>query len=418
MKKLLLSSSLFLSSLVCAQTTFYQLDSVNSPGSNKQGYIYNASNQHTNTQNFQFNGSTGTFALQDQLNYVYNGSGDLIEQEFLGVINGILTPNVKTLINYNAQGYISSYTNLWYDVNAQTYWNSSKTDFARDANGDVIEEYMFADQSGSWVLMGKTVYAYTNGLAMYAVNLNTVNNGNTFDSIAKQTYMYDANGSPVEQTFYSWNNGAWQGMNKMVYTNDAAGNPTQSLTYNANGSSWDEFFKEDMVYNVNNDLTSYESFMKQGNNWNPQYKLANSYDTPLLQDLIVPNDFEYNSKIDIAEFYEPFGGTGANWSLIKTNYYHYSQEQGSGGGGGGGAGLNDVENNFTSVYPNPTANELTIVAELGGISVSIVDMLGNTVEQLNLTEGINQISVRSLVSGTYFIVDASNHRTARFSVIK
>ena len=82
------------------------------------------------------------------------------------------------------------------------------------------------------------------------------------------------------------------------------------------------------------------------------------------------------------------------------------------------AGLNDVENNFTSVYPNPTANELTIVAELGGISVSIVDMLGNTVEQLNLTEGINQISVRSLVSGTYFIVDASNHRTARFSVIK
>jgi hypothetical protein len=133
----------------------------------------------------------------------------------------------------------------------------------------------------------------------------------------------------------------------------------------------------------------------------------------LLQNLIVPNDFEYNSKIDIAEFYEPFGASGTNWSLIKTNYYHYSQEQGS-----GGAGLNDVENNFLGVYPNPTANELTIVAEQGGVNVSIVDMLGNTVEQLNLMEGINQISVRSLVSGTYFIVDASNHRTARFSVIK
>jgi hypothetical protein len=104
---------------------------------------------------------------------------------------------------------------------------------------------------------------------------------------------------------------------------------------------------------------------------------------------------------------------GTNWSLIKTDYYHYSQEQVN-----GGAGLDDVENNFIGVYPNPTVNELTIEALQGGVSVSIVDMLGNTVEQLNLTEGINQISVRSLVSGTYFIVDASNHRTARFSVMK
>jgi len=415
MKKPLLYSLMLLTGYVSAQTTYYQLDSVTSPGFNNQVFIYNTSNQHTNTQNFQFEGTSGGFVLQDQINFSYNGNGDLIEQEFQSNLNGTLTPNVKTLINYNAQGYISSYTNLWYDVNAQTFWNSSKTDFARDANGDVIEEYFFADQSGSWVLMGKTVYSYTNGLPMYAVNLNTVDNGNTFDSIAKQTYLYDANGSPTEQTFYSWNNGSWEGMNKMVYTNDAAGNPIQSITYNANGSAWNEFFKEDMVFNLNNDLSSYESFMKQGNNWNPQYKLLNNYDTPLLQDLIVPNDFEYNSKIDISEFYEPFGGTGTNWSLIKTNYYNYSQEQ---GGGGGGAGIDEVEKNTMHIYPNPTSNELNIVAQQGGVSVDIVDMLGNIVERFSLMEGNNQISVSSLVSGTYFVVDSLNHHTTIFSVIK
>ena len=382
----------FLSFSSMAQTT-YTLDSVVALGFSKQIYSYDQLMRHINTSSFEFQGTTGVFILSDENSYTFNNNDLLVEQVFSTVQNNVLTPVVKTLLNYNTQDQVSSITNLWYDVAAATYWNSNKTDYIRDVNGNVTEELFFNYNGGSWQLNGKMVYVYTGNVVTEMINQTTMNNGITFDNSAKQTYAYDQNGNPIEQIFLVWNNGAWDQLNKSTYAYDASNNCIQILSYNINGQNWDESFKEDMVYNGTNDITLYESFMKQGSNWSPQYKMANTYDLPLLQVLNVPSDYKYNSKIDIQEIYEPVGTV---WSLLKTDNYFYTTETGTNG-------LGNSAFNQVKVYPNPSADMITLSELAPNALVSLSDVLGKQL-MLVVADGTElSIPVSELAAGQYLL---------------
>ena len=205
-----------------AQNITYRLDSMTSPGSSSQVYTYNANDQHVRTKNYQFDMASGISQFMDQITYMYDGNGRVIEQVFSSVTNGVLIPNVKTLISYNASGDILSFTNLWYDGAAATYWNSQKTDYVRDANGNVLQELFFNWQTSAWALSGKNRYMYNaNNLAISATMSSTFDNGITFDSLSKVVYTYDVNNQPIEEMFYNWQNTAWVEQNKTTYAYDA-----------------------------------------------------------------------------------------------------------------------------------------------------------------------------------------------------
>ena len=382
----------FLSFSSMAQST-YTLDSVVAPGLSKQIYSYDQLMRHINTSSFEFQGTTGVFILSDENSYTFNNNDLLVEQVFSTVQNNVLTPVVKTLLNYNTQDQVSSITNLWYDVAAATYWNSNKTDYIRDANGNVTDELFFSFNGGSWQLNGKMVYVYTGNVVTEMINQTTMNNGITFDNSAKQTYAYDQNGNPIEQIFLVWNNGAWDQLNKSTYAYDASNNCIQILSYNINGQNWDESFKEDMVYNGTNDITLYESFMKQGSNWSPQYKMANTYDLPLLQVLNVPSDYKYNSKLDIQEIYEPVGTV---WSLLKTDNYFYTTETGTNG-------LSNSALNQVKVYPNPSADMITLSELAPNALVSLSDVLGKQLILVVADGAELSIPVSELAAGQYLL---------------
>lgn len=387
----------------------YTLDSINAQGFNKSEFTYDQLNRHVLTENFQFLGTLGGYVLADATSFVYDNNDRIVEQEYSNVQNNVLTPVVKTLLNYNVQGEVSSITNLWYDVAAATYWNSNKTDYIRDASGNVTEELYFSYNGTNWDLTGRMVYTYTNNLCTEMLNQSTMNNGQTYDNSAKQNYTYDVNGNTTEQIFSAWVNSAWEQMNKSTYTYDASNNVSQILSYNMVGQAWDEFFKEDMIYNLTNDLTQYESFMKQGNNWNPQYKMINNYDTPLIQQLIVPNDFKYNSKIDIEEVYEPVGTV---WSLVKTSLFHYSEENGTNS-------IASIGENQISIYPVPANDVLNIQVEgAEGSLMGIYNAFGVKIKEVNVIGGLNHLSVTDLAAGTYFLTNDLNQAAVRFTVVK
>lgn len=389
--------------------TMYTLDSINAQGFNKSEFTYDQLNRHVLTENFQFLGTLGGYVLADATSFVYDNNDRIVEQEYSNVQNNVLTPVVKTLLNYNVQGEVSSITNLWYDVAAATYWNSNKTDYIRDASGNVTEELYFSYNGTNWDLTGRMVYTYTNNLCTEMLNQSTMNNGQTYDNSAKQNYTYDVNGNPTEQIFSAWVNSAWEQMNKSTYAYDASNNVSQILSYNMVGQSWDEFFKEDMLYNLTNDLTQYESFMKQGNNWDPQYKMTNNYDAPLLQQLIVPNDFKYNSKIDIEEIYEPVGTV---WSLVKTSLFHYSEQNGT----NSIAIIGEIP---LSIYPVPTSDVLNV--QVDGSTPSqlyVYNAFGVKIEEWNLAGGANQMPIGHLAAGSYFLLNPSNQSAIRFTVVK
>ena len=389
--------------------TIYTLDSINSQGFNKTLFGYDQANRHILSQNHQFLATAGVFVLSDETSFTYDNNDRIVEQVYSNVQNNVLTPVVKTLINYNGQGEVSSITNLWYDVSAATYWNSNKTDYIRDGAGNVLEELYFSYSAMGWYLTGRVVYLYTNNLCTESLNQTTMDNGQTYENSSKQNYTYDVNGNPTEQLFSSWMNSAWEQMSKSTYSYDPSNNVNQILSYNMVGQMWDEYFKEDLSYNLTNDLTLYESFLKQGNNWNPQYKMINNYDTPLIQQLIVPNDFKYNSKIDIEEVYEPVGMV---WSLVKTSFFHYSEENGTNS-------IASIGENQISIYPVPANDVLNIQVEgAEGSLMGIYNAFGVKIKEVNVIGGLNHLSVTDLAAGTYFLTNDLNQAAVRFTVVK
>lgn len=398
--KLIFTLILTAAAWICiySQANLYTLDSVKSPGFDKRQYSYDQLNRHVQTQSYEFSPGNGGQNLLDQMSFLYDANDNIIEQEFFMVQNGVLFPNTKALLNYNAQGYLANFVSLWYDLPNNTYWNSNKTDYIRDANGTVLNEYSFFHTSGNWVLSGKVDYTYdVNGNATQQVNMNTYDNGVTFDSVAKQVYVYSGNNA-IETTGYVYNTGGWNPTNKIAYTYDANGNPTQTLHYNYVNQMWEEFFKEEMTYNANNDIILYISYLKQGNNWNPEYKMENTFDVPLLASLVIPQDFKYNAKIDASQVFQPIGGTGA-WSLIKTDNYYYSQENGT------NSLIENKENNMI-VFPNPANDMIFINPELGNQEWTITNLSGLTVWKGLVENGA--LNIADFSSGVYMLYSTNN----------
>lgn len=387
-----------------AQTT-YTLDSVNTIGFKKIVFNYDQFDRHIQTLNYQV-GNQATYELAEITSYVYDNNNNLVELESSNVQNNVVTPASKTLLNYNAQGQVSSITNLWYEVASSIYWNSSKTDYIRNANGDVINELFFNYQINLWELSGQQTYTYIANNPVERVFQFTNDNGITFINSSRQTYTYNTNNFPTEQVDFTWINSSWEPTNKSTYAYDASNNVIQILNYYMNNSTWVANFKEELSYNVVNDFINYESFAKVGPNWVPEYKKVNSFDAPLLQDLVVPTDFSFNSKLDVEEIFEAIGPT---WSLVKTGIYSYSEEITN--------SVTSINDSKISVYPIPSNDILNILVENDSKQAKIFNSFGKLLLEVNLINGLNQFSLEGLSAGTYFLNDDTNNLIVRFIVV-
>ena len=76
---------------------------------------------------------------------------------------------------------------------------------------------------------------------------------------------------------------------------------------------------------------------------------------------------------------------------------------------------NTLEDKIT-VYPNPTANTLSIKAPFAIDSIEVIDSNGRTV-QAPLIEA-NTVQVQALQSGVYFLKIVSNNRVKNIKFIK
>jgi hypothetical protein len=385
--------------------TIYTLDSINTQGSKKSEFYYDQFDRHISTLSYQFGGPQGPYVLSEGFSYVYDNNNNIVEQVFSSVQNSLLTPDTKTLLYYDAQNQVSSITNLWFDASTSIYWNSSKIDYIRNANGEVVNELIF-EYLNSWILAGQKTYNYVANNAVEVVFQNTNDNGATFNNVERQTYAYNANNFPTERVSYSWTNSTWDSTIKTTYAYDATNNVIQTLEYLMNNSNWDPNFKEDLGYNSANDFILYESFMMQGINWSPLYKQVNTFDTPLLQDLIVPTNFSFNSKLDIEQIYESVGPV---WSLIRTSQYNYSEEITN--------SIASLDDKKMSVYPVPSNDILNVLVENESKQAKVFNAFGKLLLEVNLVKGLNQLSMEGLSTGTYFINDETNNLNVRFIVV-
>ena len=144
----------------------------------------------------------------------------------------------------------------------------------------------------------------------------------------------------------------------------------------------------------------------QGINWSPLYKQDNTYDTPLLQDLILPINVSFNSKLDLEQIYE---SVGPSWSLIRTSQYNYSEEITN--------SIASLDDKKMSVYPVPSNDILNVLVENESKQAKVFNAFGKLLLEVNLVKGLNQLSMEGLSTGTYFINDETNNLNVRFIVV-
>ena len=73
-------------------------------------------------------------------------------------------------------------------------------------------------------------------------------------------------------------------------------------------------------------------------------------------------------------------------------------------------GIDDKEQDIFHLYPNPAANELTIVSSLGNSNITIINKLGKTVHSLQSSNSVNRLNIADLPSGMYVIIIQSDKK--------
>jgi hypothetical protein len=67
-------------------------------------------------------------------------------------------------------------------------------------------------------------------------------------------------------------------------------------------------------------------------------------------------------------------------------------------------GINKQENGIIQIYPNPTSNEIRILANLHGmINVSIINLQGQLIQRKDNSHAGDELDISQLDPGVYFV---------------
>jgi hypothetical protein len=364
------------------------------------------------------------------------------------------------------QGQNKLLSSIYEDYENNTWSKSRGNNYLYDNNNNLISDSSleYDADSNTWTVTDKKIYSYNSSNKMTEkIEQSSANSlTNTLENSVKETNTYVA-GRPTETVNYEWVKKKWAITSKYTYTYNANNILVEVFIYTWNGSSYNLENKLTQTYNANNKLVSQVSEILDGETWLNYYRNLYTYDlnnkllnnkgaeynedakiweqdqlteyvvnttgnrisettiegdsrskivyaystTELMSAFTHPfkdktgieyidKDFPYISKVNgITEY--TYNNQTKNFEQFARTTYNYNSAITL------GANALEKQVEMINVYPNPTADFLTVKSE----SNTAIDnaVITDTTGKVLLTQNINtnKIDVQSLSKGLYLL---------------
>lgn len=237
-------------------------------------------------------GNTEKKSIQIQKMHDGKEASRLQKARGIGTITNYQVRNLGKTQNYlnSAQALkqrLDSIVNRGFDPTINLFANSSKSEYAYNANGKLTKEvyYEWNKVTKKWVGSWRSEYTYnSNGNLTQDMSYNWVDSTKNWVNSYKTDYTFNNKGEIANETRYDWDK---ETNNWVVWMKN-------EKTYNANGSLTQEIFyywdkstsaftirsKREYAYNTNGKITQETSsnYMQgMANPWFPNYKYEYTY---------------------------------------------------------------------------------------------------------------------------------------------
>lgn len=375
-----------------------KLDSIVAQGMRKEAFEYDARGNHTVTNQFNWNPSSGWVPI-DRLVMSYDSAGNDTTLSYSVWNSGKFIPSYRAKSKYDSQSNLLSTTTYNWDSQKVDWAPNSQLVFTLLPNGKEHTIHYYNWQNEQWV---KT---------------------------SKRDYFYDTSGNNLEvELEASWiGNEDWKPSHKTERTYDVAGNMlTRISSYYSEGTNinWFPHYKDEYTYDANNRELSARTSEWTNNAWLLTKKTEKQYDqwgnTMSIEDSIWNNtdsamlpstrsEYAYNIDISASNLLLPLQYQGfSNHQLIsyhftnfdnpstnRNNLYYYSEEVAT-----------DLPPSTTSpalsVYPNPCKGTFTIENLKETSECSLHTLEGKLFKRFALVAGETHTE-NNVPKGVYFV---------------
>ncbi|MGE5427833.1 MAG: T9SS type A sorting domain-containing protein [Methylococcaceae bacterium] len=320
---------------------------------------------------------------------------------------------------YDANGHLK--TTLMEEYNEGAWNNAGIMTNTLNDDGTVKETMTQAWDNGSWQDVSKTIYTY-NGSKQVLTATTQMNLGDSWMDFSKMIYTYNGQNQVATQVTQILNMLTMQlvntDQNTYSYNSDGTENQVVSQKWNTN-NEWENDTRYTNTYDNSKKVTSDLNEKWVNNAWTNDSKTAYTFNSAgLVQESIgqswvdnawinsFKDDYTYNSKNEITEVITQQWNTSlSQWENDSRLTYTYD-----------GTGIHTVEfaDHSLVVYPNPFADQITILSELKGIhGIEVFNVSGQLIYSVKTAENSFKLDLGGLENGVYMIKTPQNNQSIK-----
>lgn len=345
--------------------------------------------------------SDGDLVYNSRYNMMYDANDNLVEKIYQ-VFNAAIQNWDNSFLDsfyYNNQNLKRLLVHYNYDFSSNQWQPSYKQEYEYDAFNNNIKKHSWFYNNGNWVNAALDSFYYQNGYLMLEVHYVWDDASSSWNYPTKKEYVYDINGNLIQKTIYNSNNDItirikyfYNSDNLIVHDTSLLGN--NLIYYYSTHYNYDNFKNLTSLLKQRYDTSAAQ--------WNNNLEVEYGYDTQKnYSDAIMPENYsQFFNSINVVSLPEQFllkawNSDSTDWINYYRFRYTYKTIVTSVG--------NISNSQQITLYPNPASNVINInLPEEQSAFVSVYDANGRVVRTTKLVTG--QVSVKSLPTGTYFVV--------------